>query len=241
MYRTFSLCLALMLWGTAQADNHAQPTVYGQYYSIVASNPGAVVAAMKKYRESETGQKLSSTVTLSANIANGTQKGTHTAAVFYPSAEAMQDDLNTAIGSKDWAIFLSEMGQAANIEAENVFTQTKSRINDESVAGPGTTTMLFGLTVFDVERYMDALDTIMSSDAAEAFPGNLFAGQVVAMGDVAGTHWVSFVAKDIGTLLSGVETFMNSKDFAKYAEKAKDFRRVEGRFMSRAVLTLGPQ
>jgi hypothetical protein len=101
--------------------------------------------------------------------------------------------------------------------------------------------MLFGLTVLDVERYMDALDTIMNSDAAEAFPGNLAAGQIVAMGDVAGTHWVSFVAKDIGALLSGVEAFMSSKDFAKYAEKAKDFRRVEGRYISRNVLTLAPQ
>lgn len=241
MYRTLFLCLAVILWGTAQADNHAQPTVYGQYYSIVVSDPGAVVAAMKKYRQSATGQKLSSTVTLSASVANGTDKATHTAAVFYPSASAMQADLTASMGSSDRATFISEMSKVANIEAENVFTQTKSRINDESVAGPGTATMLFGLTVLDAERYMDALNTIMNSDAAEAFPGNLFAGQIVAMGDVPGTHWVSFVAKDIGTLLSGVEAFMSSKDFANYAENANAFRRVEGRYINSAVLTLGPQ
>ena len=241
MKRTLILCLALTIWGTAQADNHAQPTVYGQYYSIVVSDPAAVVAALKKYRASATGQKLSSTVTLSASVANGSQKATHTAAVFYPSAGAMQADMSAAMGSSDWATFISEMGAVATIEAENVFTQNKSRINDESVAGPGTATMLFGLSVLDGARYADALGTIMNSDAAKAFPGNLFAGQVVAMGDVPGTHWVSFVAKDIGTLLSGVEAFMSSEDFARYAENAKDFRRVEGRFISRAILTLGPR
>ena len=52
---------------------------------------------------------------------------------------------------------------------------------------------------------------------------------------------MSFVAKDVGTLLSGVEAFMKSNDFAKYAENASEFRRVEGRYINRAVLTLGPQ
>jgi len=241
MYRTLFLCLAVMLWGTVQADSHAQPTVYGQYYSIVVSDPAAVVAAMKKFRQSATGQKLSSTVTLSASVANGTDKATHTASVFYPSASAMQADLTASMGSSDRATFISEMSKVATIEAENVFTQTKSKINDEGLAGAGSATMLFGLTVLDVERYMGALNTIMNSEAAEAFPGNMFAGQVVAMGDVPGTHWVSFVAKDIGTLLSGVEAFMKSKDFANYAEDASEFRRVEGRYISSAVLTLGPQ
>lgn len=241
MKRILFLCLALTVWGSAQADNHTQPTVYGQYYSIVASDPAAVVAALRKYRGSATGQKLSSTVTLSASIANGSQKATHTAAVFYPSAAAMEADLSAARGSSDWATFLSEMGAVATVEAENVFTQTQSRINDESVAGPGAATMLFGLSVFDGKRYADALGTIMNSDAAKAFPGNLFAGQIVAMGDVPGTHWVSFVAKDIGVLLSGVEAFMGSEDFAKYAASAKDFRRVEGRFISRAIVTLSPR
>jgi hypothetical protein len=184
---------------------------------------------------------LASTVTLSASIANGTDRATHSAAVFYPSASAMQADLMASMGSSDRATFINEMSKVATIEAENVFTQTKSKMNDEELAGPGSATMLFGMTVFDVERYMDALDTIMNSEAAEAFPGNLFAGQIVAMGDDAGTHWVSFVAQDIGTLLSGVEAFMKSKDFAKYAENANEFRRIEGRFINSAVLTLGPQ
>lgn len=241
MKRTLLLCLAIALSGAALADNHAQPTVYGQYIGLIVSDPAAVVAAMKKYRQSATGQKLSSEVTLSANVANGSDRATHTVAVFYPSAAAMEADMAASLGSSDRAAFVSAMTDAATIETENVFTQTRSRINDENLGGAGVASMLFGLTVFDAGRYNQALDTIMNSDAAAAFPGNMFAGQVVAMGNVPGTHWVSFQARDMGTLLSGVETFMNSGDFANYAKGAREFRRVEGRYISRAVLMLGSE
>ena len=241
MKRTFLLCLAVLLSEAALADNHAQPTVYGQYFAIVASDPDAVVAAMQKYRQSATGQKLSSNVTLSANIANGTDKATHTVAVFYPSAAAMEADMAASIGTSDREAFINAINNAATIETENVFTQTNARINNESLGGEGVASMLFGLTVFDAGRYREALNTLFASDAAAAFSGNVFSGTVVAMGEVPGTHWVSFQAKSMGTLLSGVEAFMNSRDFANYAKDASEFRRVEGRYISVAILTLGPE
>ena len=48
---------------------------------------------MQRYRQSPTGQKLSSNVSLAASIANGTDQATHTVAVFYPSAAAMEADM----------------------------------------------------------------------------------------------------------------------------------------------------
>ena len=89
------LSFALVISGAALADSHTSPTIYGQYLGIVVSDPEAVVAAMSKYRQSATGQKLSSTVTLSANVANGTDQATHTISVFYPSAAAMERPIPT--------------------------------------------------------------------------------------------------------------------------------------------------
>lgn len=74
-----------------------------------------------------------------------------------------------------------------------------------------------------------------SKDAAD-FPGNIIMGEILAMGETPGTHWVSFLSKDMATLLNGVEAFMKSDDFAKYARYAKEFRKVEARYISRAVL-----
>ena len=239
MKTSFLLILSFMLSGVAIADDHAEPTVYGQYFGLVVSDPDAVVEAMKAYRKSATGKKLSSTATLSANLANGSDKATHTVSVFYPSAAAMEADIAAYSGSADRAAFLSAMSEVAEVDSENVFVQTRRKINDENL-GAGAN-MLFGITVLDPARYNAALETILNSKAAAAFPGNMSAGAVVAMGEDAGTHWVSFQAKDIGTLLSGVEAFMNSSDFAKYAKNANEFRRVEGRYLSRAILTLGSQ
>lgn len=241
MNRVLLLSLAVLVAQAVQADNHAQPTVYGQYYAIVVSEPEAAAEAMTRYRESATGRKLKSTVTLSAVVANGTDQATHTVSVFYPSAAAMEADNQASMGTDDRAAFARAMNNVASIEAENVFTQTHSRVNEEGQGGPGAATMLFGMTVLDAERYGKALETIIESDAAAAFPGNMNAGAVVAMGDDPGTHWVAFQAKDMATLLTGVQTFMNSRDFANYAKEAPGFRRIEGRYISRTVLVLGPQ
>ena len=153
----------------------------------------------------------------------------------------MEADMAASIGTSDRAAFVSAMTKVAAIETENVFTQTNGRINDESLGGAGVTTMLFGITAIDAGRYTAALESIINSDAAGAFPGNMSSGAVVAMGEVPGTHWVAFQAKDMGTLLSGVEAFMSSSDFAAYAKNAGEFRKVEGRYISRTVLALGPQ
>lgn len=241
MKKTLLLCLTAMLSVSALADHHAQPTVYGQYLAIVASDPEVVAAAMTKYRQSATGQKLSSTVTLNANVANGRDQATHTITVFYPSAAAMEADMAASMGTSDRAALISSLNSVSTIEAENVFTQTNARTNDENLGGPGAASMLFGMTVFDAGRYTKALETILNSDAAAAFPGNMASGTVVAMGEVPGTHWVSFQAKNMGTLLSGVEAFMSSKDFADYSQDAGEFRKIEGRYISRTVLSLTPQ
>jgi hypothetical protein len=234
------LSLGLVFSGAALADNHTPPTAYGQYYGIIVSDAQALMTAMTKYRESPTGQKHTSTVTLSANVANGTDRATHTISVSYPSAAAMEADFKASQDSSDRVAFSRAMREAATYETENVFARTLGRINDEQLVGAGHATMLFALTVSDPVRYSSALEVIFDSDAAASFPGNMSSGTVVAMGDVPGTHWVAFEAMDLGTLLSGVEAFMSSKDFADYSRNAAEFRKVEGRYISRSILTLRP-
>ncbi len=236
-----SLCVATMLASPVSADNHASPTIFGQYFAMVVEDPAAVVDAMTRYRNSPTGQKLTTQVTLSASLANGADSATHTVSVFYGPAAEMERNMAIADGSSDRAEFLEAMSDVVTIETENVFSQTHAVWNEEGIGGPGSALMIFGITALDPPRFTAALEEIIASDAAKAFPGNLFAGQIIAMGLTPGTHWVSFMAKDVGTLLSGVETFMASDDFAEYAEDANEFRRVESRTISRAVLTLGGQ
>ena len=241
MKRTVLFCFALAFAWAAQADNHEVPTPYGQYFALTVSDPEAVVAAMQKYRASSVGQQATSVVVLAQNLANGRDTATHTVSVFYESAADMAANQARATGSADQAAFSAAMQAAATVEMDNIFSNSMNRINDPSIElGVGTTTMLFALNVTDVDRYMPALTRIMQSDAAGAFPGNLYAGQIIASGETPGTHWVTFQAKDVGTLLSGVEAFLQSDDFAEYAEDADEFRSVTARYVSRNILTLAP-
>ena len=130
------------------------------------------------------------------------------------------------------------MRGAATLESENLFTMLISKVNREGMENPAS--MLFGLNVTDQAAFMKALNKLLESSAAAEFPGNMFFGQIIAMGDTEGTHWVSFQAATVGALLSGVDAFMKSSDFAAYAKNADSFREVTSRMVSRQVLTLQP-
>ncbi len=239
--KTLPIIMAAALFcAPAFADNHmpAQPVVYGQSYSIVVSDPAAAVAAMQKFRASPTGRQQPSTVNLSQNIANGTQEATHTINVFYASAEDMDASMRAAAGSADSAEFAEAFSKVATLESESVFTMQISKVNQEGIENPAS--MLFGLNVTDQAAFMKALNKLLDSKAAAAFPGNLFFGSIVAIGNNPTTHWVTFQAGSVGALLAGVDAFMKSADFAEYAKGADDFREVTARSISRLVLTLPP-
>ena len=216
------------------------PIMYGQSYSIIVSDPAAVVAALTKYRNSETGKASQSMVALSMNVANGEYESTHGINVFYANPAAM-DATNAALaGSKDAAEFRDAMNTAAVIESENVFTMLRSVVNSEAAATNNPLSMLFGLNVTDAEAFNTALATLVDSDAAKAFPGNLYFGQTLAMGDSDVTHWASFQADSMDNLLNGLSKFMASADFAVYAKDADDFREIENRMVTRELMRFMP-
>jgi hypothetical protein len=233
----------LFMGGVACADHHEPPppqTLYGQSYSLVVSDPAALIEAMQSYRASETGQKMGSNVALSQNIANGDLASTHTINVFYPSIEAMSAAIALQNSSADTAAFRRTISQIVTGESDNVFTVLRATNREGAVTSESPVTMLFGLEVTDQAAFMSAFDGIWNSQAAADFPGNMFFGQVLAMGQNESTHWVSFQANDLQTLLTGMEAFMGSDDFARYGANAGSFRRVTNRSISQTVLQLLP-
>ena len=78
-------------------------------------------------------------------------------------------------------------------------------------------------------EYQKAMEKVLSSSDAAAFPGNMAMGQNMAMGETKSTHWVNFTAKDMGTLIAGMKQFMGSKTFQDYGKNAASFRRIDNR------------
>jgi hypothetical protein len=235
------ICIgAFALCGTAFADNHAQPTTYGQSYNLIVTDPAAAVAAMTKYRQSATGQKMPTQVILSQNLANGAYQATHTVNVFYPSAAAMDMQAQLTANSPDTAEFFATMRGISTVETDNVFTMERSIVKEGTITSEQPVQMLFGLEVTDQAAFTAAFDKLWNSSASAAFPGNMFFGRVIAMGESASTHWVSFLANDMASLIEGVDAVQSSDAFAAYAKNAPSFRNVEGRFLSRQILNLTP-
>lgn len=239
----FLVSLMLLAAPTAFADNHGeeQQTLYGMSYQITVSDPAALVAAMKTYRQSPTGQQLPSMVTLTQHMADGEAPGTHTINVFYPSAAAMDQSAALTDGSADTAAFRSATSGIMEMESSGMFTMQRSLVNEEALTSDTPVAMLFSFTVTDQAAFNAAFERLWSSPAARDFPGGMFFGSIMAAGELPGTHWVTMQANDMATLMSGWESFLASADAQAYMKNADGFRRIERRAMQRQVLMLEPQ
>ena len=70
----------------------------------------------------------------------------------------------------------------------------------------------------------------------KSFPGNAFFGTTLVNGDDASTHFVSFTANNMETLLGGMNEMLASAEMAEYRSTAASFRTVEGESINRRLL-----
>ena len=117
--RLFGIFL-LIFSGNVLGDDHAatMPTIYGQSYSLIVTNPVAVIAALDAYRASPAAQAVARNTTLIQNVANGDNPSTHTINVFYQSAADMDKALAANATSRDAAVFFSTMRESATRDGE---------------------------------------------------------------------------------------------------------------------------
>ena len=70
----------------------------------------------------------------------------------------------------------------------------------------------------------------------QSFPGNAYFGTVLANGESAATHFVSFTANDMETLLGGMEELLSSDAMVEYSASAASFRTIVGESINRRLL-----
>jgi hypothetical protein len=221
----------------AQADDHASsgPLFYGQSFGFVAEDAPAVVAAMDKWRNSKAGKSGPNTVVLTQNIANGDYKSTHGVNVFYPNGAAMDASMAISIGSKGWAEFQATMNKLAEPEWENMYAILRAKANEGDVSSKNPVSIIYGFTVTDPADFMVAFDTFWESSSVQNFPGNVYLGQSLASGTMAGTHFVTWVADSQGKLMEAMTALRASKDLAAYMGSASGKRTLEATNMSMEV------
>ncbi|MGI9326230.1 MAG: hypothetical protein ACR2PZ_13495 [Pseudomonadales bacterium] len=237
-FKLLAALLSLLCTSFAVADDHAAgPMGYGQSFGIKTANPEAVVAAMSKLRGSRSHRKSPSNVVLGVVVSAGESEATHFITVFYDSAADMDKANAINRDSKEFAEFVQTMNGLGERQFVNLFTTERANVKEGAVTSKNPVTMVYGLAVTDPGTFTQAFDKLWASEAMQGFPGNSFFGTSVVNGDSDVTHWVSFQANDMETLLTGVRATLSSADMAEYLKTASSARTVAYESIGAQVMT----
>ncbi|MEL0218412.1 MAG: hypothetical protein VXB09_12250 [Gammaproteobacteria bacterium] len=230
-------CTALicLFFSCFLVESSAAPLFYGQSYGFIVSDPARFVAAMDEYRASKAGQRSPAMPVLVQNLVNGDYSSTHQVSVFYPTTEAMDQSSALNAASPDWRKFQGEVRESAQREWENIYAIQMARVKKDPTTLDNAVSIVYNMTVKDAAAYVAAFETLLASDEAKAFPGNIYLGQNIASGNVPGTHFVTFVAESTGELVEHVMKIQSSSAMAAYGKTVADLRTVESINMFREV------
>ena len=237
MLKTLVLIPLLLIAGYTAADSHTnEPLGYGVGFILKVSDPAAIAGAITEVRTTDLGKNSPSSVFLSQLVAGGEKGATHTIGVLYQSAanidkaQAMNEAMK--VGEKIGPVFQA----AAERISVVMWTLMRSSVKEGAVTSDNPVSMNYVLEVSDQSAFMHAFDPLWQS-VTKTFPGNVAFGAILANGDSPGTHFVSFSANNMETLLGGMQAMQASPAMAAYTEKAPSFRSVVGESINRRLLS----
>jgi len=204
-----------------------------QTYDMIVSDPAGVVAALDKFKASQTGQQASSTVVLSQYLANGESLATHQILVLYPTILDMDLELKRNATSDDWSELLTDIRSAASVEAEGIgqVLATAGNPNDPVMTAIGRVRVTYQLSVDDPATYASAWSDFANDNLQENNVSIL--RSVIAYGANPSTHLVSNVYSSLGEALSNQPQTMEGYD--EFLQRVSSIRTVEGRVISTVV------
>jgi len=204
-----------------------------QTYDMIVSDPAGVVAALDKFKASQTGQQASSTVVLSQYLANGESLATHQILVLYPTILDMDLELKRNATSDDWSELLTDIRSAASVEAEGIgqVLATAGNTNDPVMTAIGRVRVTYQLSVDDPATYASAWSDFANDNLQENNVSIL--RSVIAYGANPSTHLVSNVYSSLGEALSNQPQTMEGYD--EFLQRVSSIRTVEGRVISTVV------
>ena len=157
--RIFAITLATLWSLNATAGHHEEngQSLVGVAYSMSVNDPQAVVAAMRAYWTSPTGNKNKGYATLRQVIAGGENPATHIIAVAYPSYEAMDEAMALNATSEDAATFYQAINKVATVTSRIAFDASGlTSGNIESVTNPLPVTAYFMMDVSNRRGFTEA-------------------------------------------------------------------------------------
>ena len=197
-------------------------TPMGMYYQMQVSDPGAFVAAMSEFQNSETAKDRKATVTLKQIVSNGTNPATHAVSVLYQSAADMDSSRAVLAQSKDWAKMRRATSGVTSSVSESVFRTTGiTGGSPDNITSNNPVHRYISMNVSDPGKYAEAWKKLQSSRPADNGASSLI--QVMAAGDMGITHVVSISANSMAELMSGNQ---NDSAWGEFLASVRDIRDV---------------
>jgi hypothetical protein len=163
---------------------------------------------------------------LNQYIVNGTDAATHNIVVVFPSTEAMdQANLANAL-SADWAVFLSEMGDASTSSGELLYQSTGVSVGSQAAVTSGNpVSQWVTMSVTDPSEYVEAWLGL-----AEDYQGDEVFSQLIAIGadgKQGATHNLVITANNMTGLMT--DPLNESRGWSAFIEDVGDIRSIISR------------
>ena len=237
--RIFAITLATLWSLNATAGHHEEnrQSLVGVAYSMSVNDPQAVVAAMRAYWTSPTGNKNKGYATLRQVIAGGENPATHIIAVAYPSYEAMDEAMALNATSEDAATFYQAINKVATVTSRIAFDASGlTSGNIESVTNPLPVTAYFMMDVSNRRGFTEAFKKAPRNTEL-ATGASLF--EVTADGDLDINHGVAVRANDMASLMSAMKANRSDPKWLEYIESVSNMRSIRSRMITKDLAVFG--
>ncbi len=203
--------------------------------SISLTDVPKVVAALDKLI-STSGDDLTGTVSLMANVVGGNSPASHTIISSFDSRAAREAWFQNLLPSAAWA----EYGKATEGLVERHATSRMDFMKswgDES--DKDVLWEIYAFKVIDAAVFTSAIDRLLASDTGKKFPGQVHLSAVAFAGDWPATHLISVGFESEAESESWGERMVASKDWASYQKRSNRVSTFAGAFMIRSIKTWG--
>ncbi len=185
-------------------------------FKVRAENVAQVVNAFNRLQESEVGKNRMASVHLQASIFGGTNGTTHSIVAIYPSRAEFERASQSLVGTPEWRAFqraMSKHTEAVGNSAMQTITGWGTVSNEDVVWEA------IRVNVTDPAGVVKAFDTMMGSNEAQAFPGEIWLSAVdygnESQGGVA-THVITVGYESMAEMEAWNDGFMQTKAWEKF-------------------------
>ena len=186
------------------------------HFKVKAESVAPVVSAFNRLQESEMGKNRMASVHLQASVFGGPNGTTHSIVAIYPSRAEFERASQALAGTSEWRAFQRAMSKHT-VAVGNSAMQTITGWG--TVSNADVVWEAIRVNVTDPAGVVKAFDTMMGSDEAKAFPGEIWLSAVnygnESEGGVA-THVITVGYESMAEMEAWNDSFRRTKAWAKF-------------------------